>query len=55
VLKYAKALVGALVAGLTAVQAGLDNGGISANEWVGVAIATLTALGLVWAIPNKPA
>lgn len=50
---YAKALTGSLVAGLaSAQQALLDDGVISSAEGVGIAIATLTALALVWAIPN---
>ena len=51
---YLKALVGALVAGLTSLQAALDNGGITAQEGVTAGIATLVALGVVWAVPNKP-
>ena len=51
--RYAKAIVGALVAGLTSLQAALDDGGITAQEGVGAAIATLVALGVVWAVPNK--
>lgn len=53
-MKYAKAIVGAVVAGLTSLQAALDDGGITAQEGVAAAIATLGALGLVWAIPNGP-
>jgi hypothetical protein len=52
--KYAKAIVGAAVAGLTSLQAALDDGGITAQEGVTAAIATLVALGLVWAVPNTP-
>lgn len=52
--KYAKAIVGSLVAGLTSVEAALDNGGITAQEAVKAAIATLLALTVVWAIPNSP-
>lgn len=50
---YAKALIGALIAGLASLQQGLDNGAVSAQEWTGVAIATLSGLALVWAIPNR--
>ena len=49
---YAKALIGAVVAGLASAQQALDDGVISSAEGVGIAIATLTALALVWAIPN---
>lgn len=51
---YAKAIVGAIVAGLTAAQAALDDGGITEAEGVGIAIATFAALALVWAVPNTP-
>lgn len=50
---YAKAVIGALVAGLASLQQALDDGTLSAQEWTGVAIATLSGLALIWAIPNK--
>jgi hypothetical protein len=50
--KYAKAVTGALIAGLTALLPALDDGAVTAAEWVVVAVATLGALGLVWAVPN---
>jgi hydroxymethylpyrimidine/phosphomethylpyrimidine kinase len=57
----AKAIVGATiaaaVAGLGVMFTGLDDGIISAQEWIGTAIATLTALGAtfggVYATTNK--
>lgn len=52
--KYAKAVVGALVAGLTALLPALD-AGVTAAEWVVAATAFLVALGVVWAVPNAPA
>ena len=52
--RYLKAITGAVVAGLTSLQAALDDGGITAQEGVTAAIATLVALGLVWAVPNTP-
>lgn len=52
--QYAKALVGALVAGLS-VLAGAVGDGVSAEEWLTTAVAFLTGLGLVFAVPNKPA
>ncbi|MGW9196043.1 hypothetical protein [Micromonospora chersina] len=52
---YAKAIVGAAVAGLTALGAALTDDQVTTVEWVGVAVATLAALGVVWAVPNKPA
>lgn len=53
VAPYAKALTGALIAGLASLQQALDDGAVNAQEWTGVAIATLSGLALVWAIPNK--
>jgi hypothetical protein len=53
-MRYAKAIVGALVAGLTSLQASFD-GGLTAAEGVAAALAALIALGAVWAIPNTSA
>jgi hypothetical protein len=53
--KYAKAIVGALVAGLTALGTALADDTVTQLEWVGVVVAVLGAAGLVWAVPNKPA
>jgi hypothetical protein len=50
---YAKAITAAVVAALTAAATGLDDGALSAQEWVAVAIAFLVALGAVWAVPNS--
>jgi peptidoglycan/LPS O-acetylase OafA/YrhL len=50
---YAKACIGALVGALAALSQALDDGGVSAQEWVGVTIALLGGLGLVFAVPNK--
>ncbi|KXK61947.1 hypothetical protein AWW66_10930 [Micromonospora rosaria] len=52
---YAKAITGAAVAGLTALGTALTDGQVTPAEWVGVAIATLGALGAIWAVPNAPA
>lgn len=52
---YAKAIVGAAVAGLTALGTALADNEVTGVEWVGVAVATLGALGIVYAVPNKPA
>ncbi len=51
---YIKAILAALVAGLSALATALDNGAISAQEAVTAVIATLVALGAVYAIPNAP-
>jgi hypothetical protein len=50
---YAKAVTGAAIAGLASLQQALGDGIVDAGEWTGVAIATLSGLALVWAIPNK--
>ena len=49
---YAKALVGAAVAGLGALGTALTDSHVSAQEWVAVASATLVALGVVFGVPN---
>jgi len=53
--KYAKAIVAALTAGLGAYGTAVADGSVTAQEWVGVAVAVLAGLGLVWAVPNQPA
>ena len=50
---YAKAFVGALIAGLGSAQQALDDGSITTQEWVAVAVATLLGLGIVAAVPNR--
>ena len=54
---YLKAVVGALIAGLSALGAFLINdtalSDITAGQWVAVAIAFLVALGAVFAVPNQ--
>jgi hypothetical protein len=54
-MRYAKAFVGAAVAGLGTLATALADDHVTAAEWVGVATATLVALGVVWAVPNRPA
>jgi hypothetical protein len=49
---YLKALVGALIAGLGSLYQAYDDGTITGQEWVAVAIATVAALGIVWGVPN---
>jgi hypothetical protein len=53
VTPYLKAIVGALIAGLGVLALALEDEKVTSGEWVNIAIATLTALGVVWAIPNK--
>jgi hypothetical protein len=52
VSKYAKAVVGALVAAGGALTPALADGVVTNGEWVTVALAGLAALGIVWAVPN---
>lgn len=52
---YAKAFTGSAVAGLTALASALTDDRVTTGEWVGVAIAALVGLGVVWAVPNQPA
>jgi hypothetical protein len=50
---YLKAIVAALIAGLTAVLSQWEDGGLTAQEIVTSVIAFLVALGAVWATPNS--
>lgn len=51
---YAKAFIGALVAGLSALGTALTDGQITASEWAIVVGAVLGGLVLVWGYPNAP-
>lgn len=53
--QYAKSLIAALIAALTALGTGLTDGSMSPAEWVAVALAFVVALGAVYSIPNAPA
>lgn len=50
---YAKALVGALVAGLGSLYQALDNDAVTRQEWVAVALAVLASLAVVYGVPNR--
>lgn len=50
----AKALIGAVVAGLGALQVAMGDGTITGAEWVQVASVTVAALALIWGVPNAP-
>ena len=50
---YAKALIGAAVAGLGAAGTALTDGSISGSEWVAIVSAALVTLGAVFGVPNK--
>lgn len=54
VKSYAKAIIGAIIAGLGALTTALaDKNGVSAYEWVTVALAFFIALGGVAVTPNQ--
>lgn len=48
-----KAIIGAIITGLGTLSVAYSDDHISNQEWITVAIATLTALGGVWAVANK--
>ena len=52
--QYAKAILAAIIAALAALGTSLTDGGVSASEWVAVALAFFVALGGVFAVPNAP-
>ncbi len=53
--EYAKAIVGAVLAGLTALGTALADGeGVVAWEWVGIAFAVVATFGTVFGVPNAP-
>ena len=49
----AKALIGALLAGLTALGTALADGSVTSVEWVGIAIAVLATYGTVFGVGNR--
>lgn len=55
--KYAKAILAAVIAGLTSLSTALVDGNgldsVTDGQWVVAVIATLTALAAVWAVPNQ--
>jgi hypothetical protein len=53
--RYAKAIVGAVMAFLGALGTGLADGHVTATEWVVAASAAVASLALVWGVPNSPA
>lgn len=53
VSKYAKALVAAVAAGSASLLTAVNDGSVSNGEWVTVALAVLSALGVTYAVPNK--
>ena len=51
----AKAIVALVTAGGGALVTALADGGVTATEWVIVAMTAVTACGAVWATTNEPA
>lgn len=51
---YAKAIIAALIAGLTAVEIALVDDAITNVEWVRIFIAVAASLGFVWGVQNSP-
>lgn len=51
--KYAKAIVGAVMAGLAATGTALADGQVTAVEYTVIASAVVGALALIWAVPNE--
>jgi hypothetical protein len=52
--EYAKAIVGGILAGLGVLALALDNDVVTAQEWVNIAVATLTVFSSVFGLPNAP-
>jgi len=50
--RYAKAIVGALVAGAGTWGTAVADGSITATEWSAIVVTVLLSLGVVWAVPN---
>lgn len=50
--RYAKAIMGGLTAGLSALGTAMADGQVSTVEWVMVAAAVVAGLGFVWGVPN---
>jgi len=51
---YAKAIVGGIVAGLSAASVALGDGTVTPVEGIAIALAVIAGTGITWAVPNKP-
>ncbi len=51
---YLKALAAVLAGGLAVAYVALEDGTVTAQEWVGIAQGALSAGAVVWGIPNIP-
>lgn len=51
-------VIGAVAAGLGTLYTALDDGVVTSQEWVGITLSTIVALGAVfggvYSVPNKP-
>ena len=52
--QYAKAVAGALTAGLTSLAVAVNDDLVTQQEWLTALVAAAVALGGVWAVPNQP-
>ncbi|MGW3024842.1 hypothetical protein [Streptomyces sp. NPDC001221] len=52
--KMWKAVVGGLAAGAAAAATAVQDGQVTAAEGITIALAILGALGVTWAVPNRP-
>lgn len=50
---YAKAIIGAVLAGLGTAQVAVQDDIINTQEWIGISIAVLTVFAGVFGLPNK--
>lgn len=53
--KYLKAIYGAVTAGLGAFSVAYVDNVVTGQEKVTIAIAVVSAFGVIWAVPNKAA
>jgi hypothetical protein len=49
---YLKAIYAAVISGLGSFAVAVADNVVTTQEWVTVAIATVTAAGVVWGVPN---
>jgi hypothetical protein len=50
--RYAKAIVGALVAAAGTWGTAIADGSITATEWSAIVVTALLSLGVIWGVPN---
>lgn len=51
-MRYAKAILGAVAAGLGTLQIALADESVTAAEWGSAVVAALLTLAAVWGVPN---